>query len=51
MIVPTILGSTNHLEASIGGTLTALVLSWFEKSLIVVSMSAVFVAYIIEILL
>lgn len=51
MIVPSILSSTHLPQAAIGGTAIALILGWFEKSLIVVSMSAVLVAYVIEVLL
>jgi branched-subunit amino acid transport protein len=51
MIVPSIFTSTHLPLAAIGGTITALILAWFEKSLITVSMSAVAVAYILEVLL
>lgn len=51
MIVPSIFLSTNMIYSAMGGFIVALILSWFEKSLITVSMSAVVAAYIIECLL
>lgn len=50
MVVPSIFTSTNLIYAALAGFFTALILSWFEKSLIVVSLSAVFVAYLVEVL-
>lgn len=51
MIVPSIFTSTTSLTSAIGGLIVALILAWFEKSLITVSISAVVAAYIIETLL
>lgn len=51
MIIPSIFTSTTLIYSAIGGFVVALILSWFEKSLITVSISAVIVAYIIECLL
>ena len=51
MIIPSIFTSTTMIYSAIGGFIVALILSWFEKSLITVSMSAVVVAYIIECLI
>jgi len=51
MIVPSIFTSTTMIYSAIGGFFVALILSWFEKSLITVSMSAVIAAYIIDYLL
>lgn len=51
MIVPSIFSATKHMPSAIVGTLTALILGWYEKSLLVVSMAAVAAAYITELLL
>jgi len=51
MIIPSIFTSTTMIYSALGGFIVALILSWFEKSLITVSMSAVLTAYIIESLL
>jgi len=49
MIVPSIFSSTQLLPSAIVGTCIALLLAWFEKSLLVVSMTAVVAAYLTEI--
>lgn len=51
MIVPSIFTSTTSLTSAVGGFIVALILAWYEKSLITVSISAVVAAYIIESLL
>ena len=51
MIIPSIFTSTTMIYSAVGGFVVALILSWLEKSLITVSMSAVVTAYIIESLL
>lgn len=51
MIVPSIFSSTTMIYSALGGFIVAIILSWFEKSLITVSMCAVLTAYIIESLL
>ncbi len=47
MTIPDIFYSTHFLPAAIVGTLVALILGWFEKSLMTVSMSAVLSAYLV----
>ncbi len=47
MTIPDIFYSTHFVPAAVAGTLVALLLGWFEKSLITVSMSAVALAYIV----
>jgi hypothetical protein len=47
MTIPDIFYSTHFLPAAIVGTLVALILGWFEKSLMTVSMSAVLAAYLV----
>ncbi|WZL80086.1 AzlD domain-containing protein [Vallitaleaceae bacterium 9-2] len=47
MTIPDIFYSTHFVPAAVAGTLVALLLGWFEKSLITVSMSAVAIAYIV----
>jgi branched-subunit amino acid transport protein len=49
MIIPSIFTSTTFISSAIGGFLVALILSWFERSLITVSIIAVIAAYIIEV--
>lgn len=55
MTIPDIFFSTGadttHIIASVCGFLTAVVLSWFEKSLLVVSLSACAVVYGISMIL
>lgn len=46
MVVPDIFNSDRPLPATLAGTVTALVLSWFEQSLIVVVIGAVLVSYL-----
>ncbi len=41
---------TTHVIASVCGFLTAVLLAWFEKSLLIVSLSACGVAYIVSLL-
>jgi len=48
MIIPSIFSSTQLLPSAIIGTCVAIALAWFEKSLLVVSMSAVVAAYLTE---
>lgn len=48
MIVPDIFSSTGHIESAIAGCIAALILGWFERSLIIVSIGAVTVAYLVE---
>ena len=47
MTIPDIFYSTHFLPAAIVGTVVAILLGWFEKSLITVSMSAVAAAYLV----
>jgi branched-subunit amino acid transport protein len=49
MIIPTIFYSTTYKASAIIGTAVALILAWFEKSLLFVSMAAVVAAYFVEI--
>lgn len=51
MTVPYIFYATGNPLSAILGTTTALILAWLNKSLITVSMVAVFVAYIVELML
>lgn len=51
MTVPYIFYATTHLVSAIVGTVVAVVLAWFEKSLITVSIVAVAFAYVAELLL
>lgn len=51
MTVPYIFYATGNPVSALAGTLTALVLGWLKKSLITVSLIAVGVAYIIEIMI
>ncbi len=51
MTVPYIFYATGHPLSAIVGTLTALALAWYNKSLITVSMVAVAAAYVAELAL
>lgn len=51
MIIPDLFRTHLHLLSATAGTLVALVLAWFEKSLISVSLIAVVAAYFIELLI
>lgn len=51
MTIPYIFYATGHFTSALVGTLTALILAWFEKSLITVSLLAVIAAYCVELLL
>lgn len=51
MTLPYIFYATGNPISALLGTTTALILAWFNKSLITVSMAAVFVAYIAELIL
>jgi len=51
MTVPYIFYATGHLTSALVGTAIALILAWFNRSLITVSMIAVLGAYIVERLL
>lgn len=51
MTVPYIFYATTHFWSALVGTLVALIIAWFNKSLITVSMIAVVAAYIVEILI
>lgn len=51
MTVPYIFYATSHLLSAIVGTCIALILAWFKRSLITVSMVAVASAWVIELLL
>lgn len=49
MIVPEVFTSTtDYMASTLAGVATAIVLGWFEKSLITVTLGAVFVAYGVE---
>lgn len=51
MTVPYIFYATGSPISALVGTCTALILAWFNKSLITVSMVAVFTAYCVELVL
>lgn len=51
MTVPYIFYATTHITSAIVGTCIALVLAWYKKSLITVSMVAVAGAWLVELLL
>jgi len=48
MTIPYIFYATSHLFSAIVGSLVALVLAWFERSLITVSIVAVIFAFLAE---
>lgn len=50
MIIPDLFTTKLHPIAAITGTLVALCLAWFEKSLITVSLIAVIAAYAVELI-
>jgi len=49
MTVPYIFYATGNPASAMAGTLTAILLAWYNRSLITVSMVAVAVAYVVEI--
>ena len=51
MTVPYIFYATGNSLSALTGTVTAVILAWFNRSLITVSMVAVIAAYLTEILL
>lgn len=51
MIIPDIFNSTGSTPTAILGVTAAVILSWFEKSLIIVSLGAVIITYIAELIL
>lgn len=51
MTVPYIFYATGHLISALIGTTIAVILAWYKKSLITVSLVAVVAAYIVESLL
>lgn len=51
MTVPYIFYATGHPTSALVGTAIALILAWFNRSLITVSMIAVLSAYIVELFL
>lgn len=51
MTVPYIFYGTTHIESALAGTIVAVILGWFKKSLITVSMVAVAAAYAVELIL
>ncbi|MBQ7334984.1 MAG: AzlD domain-containing protein [Clostridia bacterium] len=50
MTVPAIFGSTETLFSALAGMATAVVLAWFNQSLIVVSVAACIAAYLVGLL-
>lgn len=48
---PEIFYSTGHYESAIAGTLVAIILGYFRKSLVVVAVAAIAVVYLAEMLL
>jgi branched-subunit amino acid transport protein len=46
MTFPSILTSTQHLSSAVAGLIVALILAYFEKSLIKVAVSAILTVYI-----
>lgn len=48
MTVPYVFYATTHLGSALAGTAAALILAWYNKSLITVSFVAVLVAYAVE---
>lgn len=48
---PEIIYSTGHMESAIAGTIVAMVLGYFRKSLVVVAVAAIVVVYIAEMFL
>lgn len=51
MTVPYIFYATTHFTSAMAGTVTALILGWQKRSLITVSIIAVIVAYIVELII
>ncbi|MCT4686895.1 AzlD domain-containing protein [Vallitalea sp.] len=51
MTFPSILYSTQHLYSAIAGLIIALVVAYFDKSLIKVAVSAILTVYIFELLI
>ncbi|GKX29838.1 transporter [Vallitalea longa] len=51
MTFPSILYSTKHIYSAVAGLLTALVVAYFDKSLIKVAVSAILTVYIFELLI
>jgi branched-subunit amino acid transport protein len=51
MIFPDILSSTGHLTSAVVGFVTAVVLAYFERSLLQVAVCAIIAVYICEVLL
>lgn len=48
---PEIIYSTGHYESAIAGTVVAIVLGYFRKSLVVVAVAAIAAVYIVELML
>lgn len=48
---PEIIYSTGHMESAVAGTIAAMVLGYFRKSLVVVAVAAIVVVYIAEMFL
>lgn len=51
MTIPYIFYATTHFASAIAGTIVALILAMFEKSLIAVSIIAVLTAYAVEMII
>lgn len=50
MTFPSILYSTKHVYSAVAGLLTALIVAYFDRSLIKVAVSAILTVYIFELL-
>jgi len=48
---PDVFYSTGHMLSAAAGTLVAIVLGYFRKSLVVVAVAAIIVVYVVELLL